>query len=93
MSGRKGQYMMATKCYYHGDDTPLILEEPELCVVFEENDENYIGNWVEGFGFINLRFPRETTRPLTSSEKEHYHNRHMYINSTPVGPLNMYEEG
>jgi hypothetical protein len=28
----------------------------------------YIGMWVTGFGFFDVRFPKETTRELTKEE-------------------------
>ena len=35
-----------------------------------EDDENYYGHWVTGFGFYNVRFPKETSRELTDEEWE-----------------------
>ena len=34
------------------------------------DDENYYGNWLTGLGFINVRFPKATTRELTAEEIE-----------------------
>ena len=64
--------MMATRAFA-GDSYSVELEEPDICIVFEEDEENYIGNWVEGLGFIGLKFPNKTTRELTEEEKEKYH--------------------
>lgn len=81
MSG-KSHYMMATRAIHsHGD---ISRDEPDLCVVYDEDKEHYIGNWVTGFGFIDVKFPKETTRELTETEKEHYHGRKIAISNGPV---------
>lgn len=33
-------------------------------------DGYFIGEWVTGFGFIDVKFPEETTRELTEGERE-----------------------
>lgn len=35
-----------------------------------EDEENYYGSWLTGFGFFNVRFPKATTRPLTEAQVE-----------------------
>jgi len=64
------RYMMATKAYHGLGD--ISSEEPDLCVIHGEDKENYIGNWVTGLGFCNVRFPKKTTRELNSEEKEKF---------------------
>lgn len=39
-------------------------------IVTGETELDYIGNWVEGVGFMGAYFPKDTTRPLTSTERE-----------------------
>lgn len=45
-------------------------DEPDYFVAWEEVDDHYIGNWITGFGFINVRFPKDTSRPVTDEEFE-----------------------
>lgn len=84
MSG-KSRYMMATKAIHKLGD--ISRDKPDLCVVHDEDKENYIGNWVTGFGFINVKFPKSTTRELTEEEKEHYHGMQVVIGDGPVGRI------
>ncbi len=50
-------------------------DEPDICVVFDEDDDNFYGNWVCGFGFINVAFPKKTTRDLNAKEIKEYHGK------------------
>jgi len=43
-----------------------------------EDDESYYGAWVTGFGFINVRFPKDTTRELTEDERL-FHETHRVV--------------
>lgn len=70
---KSDRYMMATKASHGAGD--ISRDEPGLCVVDEEYDEHYVGEWVTGFGFINVKFPKATTRELTEAEKEHYRTK------------------
>lgn len=46
---------------------------PTLCDIDGEDEENYIGNWVDGWEFVEVKFPKKTTKELTDDEKS-YHN-------------------
>lgn len=72
------KYMMATKAEHEfaGD---ISREEPDLCQVSKEADDFYVGSWVTGFGFIDVKFPKETTRELTDAESEYYDGREIGI--------------
>ncbi len=59
--------MIATKAIHHLGD--ISRDEPDLCYVHEETETDYIGNWAQGFGFIEVRFPKATTRPPTKEEE------------------------
>ena len=63
-------YKMATKAEHLMGD--ISRKDADLCVIHSEDDKNYIGNWVEGYGFIDVRFPKETTRDLTEEEINHF---------------------
>lgn len=64
------RYMMATTAIHKLGD--ISREEPDLCAVYGEDDENYIGRWATGFGFFNVKFPKTTTRELTEEERARY---------------------
>lgn len=66
----KPKYMMATKAIHKIGD--ISSDEPDICCVYMENETDYIGNWVTGLGFINVHFPKSTTRELTKDEIKYY---------------------
>lgn len=76
-----GKYMMATKAVHQLGD--ISSDEPDLCFIKEQTDEDYIGQWVTGFGFINVHFPKASTRELTSEEVERFNNTNIQIGSCP----------
>lgn len=72
-------FMMATEAYHILGD--LSSEEPDLMVAHAETDDSYIGNWVTGLGFINVCFPKKTTRSLTAEEVEYYNEQYVQLGS------------
>ena len=82
-----GKYMMATKAMHKMGD--ISSDEEDLCIVFSETDTDYIGNWVTGFGFVNVKFPKETTRELTTAEVEKYNKTYVQISNQPPVKLNV----
>ena len=66
----KPKYMMATKAFHKLGE--ISSPEPDLCIVKEETETEYIGNWVTGLGFFGVRFPKETTRDLTEEDVKKY---------------------
>jgi len=81
------KYMMATKAIHQLGN--ISRDEEDLCFIHGEEAENYIGNWVTGFGFINVKFPKETTRELTNKEIEKYNKLYVQIGSQPARKLNI----
>ena len=75
------KYMMATTAIHQLGD--ISRDEEDLCIVYKEVDDDYIGNWVTGFGFFDVRFPKATTRDLTQEEIEHYNNTYVQISNNP----------
>jgi len=75
----KSCYMMATKAKHQLGN--LSRDEPDLCYVKEENESNYIGSWVTGFGFFGVEFPKNTTRALTDAEIKKYNKTRIQIAS------------
>jgi hypothetical protein len=64
----KRRIMIATTALHQLGD--ISRDEPDFCIIYSEADDAYIGRWLEGLGFENVRFPKETTRDLTSEEQE-----------------------
>lgn len=81
------KYMMATKAIHKLGD--ISRDEEDLCLIHSENKESYIGSWVTGYGFIEVKFPKETTRDLTQDEIEKYNSMHIQIGSQPPLKLNI----
>ena len=75
------KYMMATTAIHQLGD--ISRDEPDICQIYGEDAENYIGNWVAGFGFIDVKFPKATTRDLTPAEVKHYDGKRYRIGSQP----------
>ena len=74
------KFMMATKAMHKLGD---ISRSEDLCVISSETDTHYIGNWVTGFGFACVEFPKETTRELTAEEVEKYNKTYVQLASNP----------
>lgn len=75
------RYMMATKAVHLMGD--ISSETPSLCEVYGEDEKNYIGAWIEGFGFFDVQFPKDTTRELTEEEEEKWDGQIIAVNGTP----------
>ena len=77
--------MMATKAYHKLGD--ISSEKPDLCTVYSETENYYIGQWVTGLGFFNVHFPKDSTRELTESEVEYYENLSLSMNNQDLGKI------
>lgn len=66
------KYMMATRATHRCGD--LSREKPSLAIIYPdgEREDHYVGEWASGIGFINVEFPKDTTRPLNDEERELY---------------------
>ncbi|MDQ0371561.1 hypothetical protein [Catenuloplanes indicus] len=64
------RYMMATAARHVTGD--LSRSIPDLACIDGEDGDAYIGQWVAGFGFFNVRFPKASTRELTDAERAYY---------------------
>ena len=63
----KRDVFLATKAYHLlGDISRGTLD---ICSVNKETEDYYIGHWLQGFGFIGVVFPKETTRKAISREE------------------------
>lgn len=64
------KYMMATKAIHKLED--ISRDEPDLCHISLECEDDYVGSWVTGIGYVNVIFPKKTTRELTVGETQKY---------------------
>ena len=71
--GASNRYMMATKATHKLGD--ISRDEPDLAIIYGEAGEDYIGEWVTGVGFVNVRFPKATTRSLNAKEIAYYRTK------------------
>ncbi len=82
-------YMMATVAHHQLDD--ISSDQAALCDIDGEDGENYIGNWVDGFGFVEVRFPKATTRELTGDEKNKHNGRVLMMGTQFVGLIQIHD--
>ena len=81
------KYMMATKAYHKMGD--ISRNEPDICHVHLERKDDYVGSWVTGFGFIEVKFPKDTTRELTPEEIKKYNSYMFQLASNEPFKLNI----
>jgi hypothetical protein len=60
--------LMGTEAQHHLGD--ISRDKPDYFYADQEDNENYYGAWVTGLGFVNVRFPKATSRPMTDSEAQ-----------------------
>lgn len=56
---------VATHAYHKLGD--ISRKEPDFCCISFEDEHNYYGNWVEGFGFVDVQFPKHSTTIASES--------------------------
>jgi hypothetical protein len=67
---RECLFMGTTAMHKLGD---LSRDNPDYFIIDEEGEHTedyYVGSWVTGFGFVNVKFPKTTSRPVTDEEWE-----------------------
>lgn len=78
-------YVMATRATHQLGD--LSRDVPDLACIYGEDGDDWIGAWVTGMGFTNVRFPRAACRELTAEERQRY--ARLYVETagrvTPIG--------
>jgi hypothetical protein len=62
-------------------------DKGDLCRIYGETDQYFVGTWVTGFGFFDVLFPKETTRELTPEEVTYWNSRSVQIASQPPQKL------
>jgi hypothetical protein len=85
----KGYRMATTAIHMLGD---ISRDVPSLCYIREESGEDYIGEWVTGYGFIEVRFPKATTRKLTPAEYERFNGGRLAMSNGVVTDPRMIDE-
>lgn len=80
------KYMIASEAYHLLGE---LSRKEDLCHIYGETDNYYVGSWVTGFGFFNVLFPKDTTRDLTQAEKDMWNNRAIQIGSQPPVKLDV----
>ena len=60
---------MGTKAYHKLGD--ISRDEPGYFYYHAADGENYYGQWLTGYGYINVRFPKSETRDMTEEEREY----------------------
>lgn len=73
----KPKTMWATKAEHQLGD--LSRDKGDFCIVTCIEGDNYIGNWLTGYGFCEVKFPVATTRELTPEEAEKQSKFRYYI--------------
>jgi len=58
----KPKLYMAEKAYHILGN--ISRDKGFICRIFKETPEYFVGNWEEGYGFINVVFPKETTHEI-----------------------------
>lgn len=81
----RSRYMMATTATHKLGD--ISSDEPDLCSIYDEDENDYIGAWVTGYGFFDVHFPKATTRELTPEEREKYSKKSLAMNGMYLGPI------
>lgn len=78
-------YAFATTAKHKsGDMSRGICDISEnVCRIYTEDDENYIGEWITGIGAFNVKFPKETTRALTKEEIDELEELKFQISNQP----------
>ncbi len=79
------KHMMATQAIHKLGD--FSRDTYDLCCVYGETETDWIGAWITGLGFFDVRFPKETTRVLTPAEVEKYNKTSVRIGSQPARQL------
>lgn len=80
------RYMIATVAHHKLGD--ISRDNPDLAIVYDETDADFIGEWATGIGFVNVRFPKATTRELTENERERY-GRAFLVTGDRVTPIRL----
>ncbi|MCK9596729.1 hypothetical protein M0R19_06055 [Candidatus Pacearchaeota archaeon] len=82
---------MATKAIHKLGD--ISSNKPDIFHIRGVRESYYLGEWLTGFGFMEVKFPKETTRDLTKEEIEYYNTRSIHFSNGASYKLNILENG
>lgn len=68
-------------------------KEDDYIRVHKEDDTYYIGNFEEGFGFIDVKFQKSDCRNLTQPEIDDLNKKWFAINGQALYKINLDNEG
>lgn len=83
------RYMMATTAHHKLGD--ISRDQPDLAYIDREDGDDFIGQWVTGAGYIEVRFPKTTTRELTAEERERFDGCELEMSGRIVGRIELPE--
>lgn len=58
-------------------------KEDDLVRIYKETDTHYIGNFEEGYGFIDVKFRKEDCRSLNKEEIDNLNGEWVTIHGNP----------
>lgn len=87
MTNKPQRYMIATVAHHKLGD--ISRDQPDIAYIDGEDGDDYIGQWVAGFAFTNVRFPKATTRELTAEDRERYDGRELEMSGYVLGRIEL----
>ena len=84
----KGYYMMAIQDVWPGGEAHE-YDTPDLVVIYGEDDEYYVGQYVLGLCIPKTKFPKATTRPLNEDEVRLWSGRKYRAAGISLGKMNI----
>lgn len=78
---KPGFHMLAKEAWHSGRGD---ISRPtfDICLIYNESENYYIGEWVSGLKYKNVIFPKSSTRYLTDEEVKIYNDDYMLPNSS-----------
>jgi len=68
-------------------------ENDDYIRVYSETEDYYIGNFEEGFGFVDVKFRKKDCRPLSEEERKRINGKWYSINGIPLYRIYVDDEG
>ena len=68
-------------------------ENDDYIRVYDETKDYYIGNFEEGFGFVDVKFRKKDCRALTEEERKQINGKWYSINGIPLYRIYVDDEG
>jgi hypothetical protein len=66
-------FILATKANHQLGD--ISRRNGDIAIVSQKDDQHYCGQWANGFGFFNVKFPIETSKVISKEEAEKFLNQ------------------